>query len=284
MKKLFILVSMFALAVMTGCDATADDVRDDNTEDVVGNGGTDTAYFRCVSRVNARGTDESGEAYNSSYSLKYNDDKHLAECFFTGDEASGLNTGFIKFVRSGSTLEFYSVEGENNDAEGELYGVLTLNDDGYAVGCVYYLSPGEQRIVLSYDSDGYLVKAEETFTEEGYSGPEKRVYTYTWKDGNLASIQLDEGDDYHVTVSLTYGTVPYVPVSVKMAELPYAVFGELSIFSEFWGKPSKCLPESMSYNGREPLTMNYTLNPDGTVSTMNYSEGGSGNVTIEFAY
>lgn len=312
MKRLNSFVLCLAAAVafaavtlpMTGCDLLNDEQTenpDDDNDPVVGGGSKDRTIYRCVSRIKAVGTNGEGERFETEYAFWYDDEGHIAEFSFTGNEASGLTTGVMKFIRNGNEVRLESEGGDESVAD-KTVATITLNDDGYATEYIWYsyyqesapeimqsdgtvVESSEEEIVkvahrqiLTYDNE-YLVKVEAVSESAG------TPMIFTWESGNLVSISgmnlRDEetGIAKSGTVEFAYGATRYIPITIKMAENPINFVGEISLFSEFLGQPSRYLPESISVDG-VLIPVTYTLDPDeDIVTTMNYN-----GTTIEFFY
>ncbi|MCH5330325.1 MAG: DUF4595 domain-containing protein [Alistipes sp.] len=275
MKRLSILLSMFAVAVMTGCDSPAEEENGG-----AGSGGNSaiTDAVHPVYRMDVT----HNEGSDISYKFRYDDSgKHIVSLESAIDEYD--YTSVTRLVRDGNKATI--ILWDSIDETEEEAGTITFDSDGYLSELIYYEvddedEMSEYRVTFTYN-DGYLVKVEE-------SGKYKSPVILEWKDGNLASVTYSYSDSGEVetrSFSYSYGDKPLVPITVNLSDPAEAVTAGdvLSALTEIFGKQSKYLPESCTVRHNDETsyveTYKYTLNADGTVAARSEDD-----CTMKFYY
>ena len=177
--------------------------------------------------------------------------------------------------------------------------VATLNSDGYitSVTCVNGAVQDEHgtfdKILLSYDQRGHLVKAETTsaYGDDGRS----LTCTYTWEQGNIASIMRDDSLEGISIRKFSYGS----QVSTMNLDIFYYIddfvpfdlgeeLFEVGLFG-FFGRSSKNLltrDEKMTegYEKGFFITHTYDFDEEGNVMQRHVREHDSSVADVDFTF
>ena len=173
----------------------------------------------------------------------------------------------------------------------------TYMDGEYSDSYVY---SGTAR--MQYDADGHITQKRISIGEEGgyqYDG----TITYTWENGNLVRIQVDDTEKdydgiyvYSDTYEYTYADVSQnVNSGIYLYDMWYFTY-DFMWYAGFFGKPTQNLPIGMkyTYNYRfndgevETDTEIYDIvtryNDNGSVARMEYRQEGSSSSSMTFNY
>ena len=173
--------------------------------------------------------------------------------------------------------------GSGDESSVETYTNIKVNDKGFATSATYQSTDvydGETektngQATMAYDADGHITEKQVNSTGSGYT--ENYKITYTWNNGNLLSVQVEDrysdNEESGVLTTIykyTYGEGQPNPGSYfdGMWYMTYDVMWYTGLF----GKPTKDIPTSVKYTEIEDGQVYYeyekTLVP-------HYNENGS---------
>lgn len=146
---------------------------------------------------------------------------------------------------------------------------FSLNKDGYVTYCTLTSNDEKSTIKCSYNSDGYIIQMSEI--DLGNSGSSEKdntyVVDYSWKDGNLVRINNKIDDmvfnyDNAETNSGIYFTEWDFYEGGSVISVLY--------YTGLFGKPTKHIPNSMTYNNSETINLVCTKNTKGQITKIVY--------------
>ena len=241
----------------------------------------------------------------SRFTMEYDAQNRISVFHYTGNDASGLNTGTatFRYGTGGNLTIHFDIANDDNMTD----YVCTLNSDGYITAYEYSYTwsmglgwgdangnTGETEVEVAVTSqyaftyqNGYLSSVTHTDTstyvnDGSLFSKDSYRYDYTWTDGNLFAITGGWTDsEYMSSIEITYGDEVAAPMNFNVTALFDAiekdpVLGMLG----FFGKPSKNLPLSFGWTDEgDSEILSYTFHPDGTVATMK-----NGDMTMTFTY
>lgn len=229
MKKILTLLVMFALAA---CWTSCSD--DDNDNENFGKNGK-----RLIREMHTEQCND--------FLIKFDYDKD----------------GYITKIENGYYKETYTISRQAQKVtyyyNGELSGMFTLNDKGYAISDDEWHSWNEEWLkeayTYEYDNLGQMIK----FVD--YEAGEK---IYTWKDGNIISEKYTDQEDF---VEYEYYSEYENKSNIDLAQIFYLWEDAIEI-ADYCGKISKNLLKSRTDNDWKRYEYEYEFDEKGYVSTI----------------
>src|SRR5574344_2323693 len=146
---------------------------------------------------------------------------------------------------------------------------FSLNKDGYVTYCTLTSYDEKCAIKCSYNSDGYIIQMSEIDLEnsESYEKNNTYIVDYSWKDGNLVRInnKIDDMVFNYDNAETNSG--------IYLTEFDFYECGSvLSVlyYTGLFGKPTKHIPNSMTYNNSETINLVCTKNTKGQIIKIVY--------------
>jgi len=229
MKKIFTLLVMVALAA---CWTSCSD--DDNDNENFGKNGK-----RLIREMHTE--------HGYEFFIKFDYDKD----------------GYITKIENGYYKETYTISRQAQKVtyyyNGELSGMFTLNDKGYAISDdEWYQEKWRKEYTYEYDNSGQMIKQMDYETEDGT--------IYTWKDGNIISKKYTRwGDSFEYEFYSEYENKS----NIDLAQIFYLWEDAIEI-ADYCGEISKNLLKSCTHTGSywERYEYEYEFDEKGYVSTI----------------
>lgn len=194
--------------------------------------------------------------------------------------------------------------GNGDESSVETYTDIKVNDKGFATSATYQSTDvyGDEiektngLATMAYDTDGHITEKQVNSTGAGYT--ENYKITYTWKNGNLISVQVedrysDNGESGILTTiyKYTYGEGQPNP-GIYFDGMWYMTY-DFMWYAGLFGKPTKDIPTSVKYTEIEDGQVYYeyekTLvphyNENGSLASLEYwNAAGYVEQTYTFGY
>lgn len=291
MKKIFWFAACCLLA--TGFTACGDD-DDENGEGPGGTGNTlpdvstDLGIQHPVTSISGdedsyfQYTDGKLTSGHTDTDLNFNISQNPLAINFSWNDSYGGSTGTFNNIRVNNSGFITSAN-------------ISITDD-YGDGDVYHITGSAN---IQYDGEGHITEKNVEIKDE--ESTDKYTITYTWNNGNLMRIRID--DQY---TELGYGTENYTEIyeytydedrtknpntGIYLYEMWYSTF-DFMWYAGLLGKTTRNMPTSMTSidieDGVETYrtTYNFTTsyNPDGSVASLTYRSPGSSYYSRRYIY